>query len=363
MSELEDRLNALDARLSSRAAELESRLESRYAASASGGRAIRSPLGSQGQAAAPKAPSGLGGGSRYGLFVGVNEYAVYPDGDRLRKLYGCVADARNVAAACRELGGWTGPRCRVLEDRGATRAAIRSALADLAASAKPGDVVLYFHSSHGGVNPAAGTDNDTYLCAHDRPYPESEIWADLSRFREGVKLVCIVDACHSGGLIGKGPSAPAVPPPSELVRRIGARFGSAARPAGGIRLEDIGWITAAAGAQYSLDIGTMGGQFATRTLVNEGWRAGAADGYTDAILAMGGPSAVETAQSATALPAMAVPQPVGVATFLDLALYACRTWKDRFSSDPEEGLLQHIPQFFNPALLHSVVAGRTGVVS
>ena len=362
MSDLEDRLNDLESRLSARASDLESRLSSRYgAAPASGGPQKGTAPGARPESAgAAKSAPGRGGGVRHGLFVGVNEYAVYPDGSRPGSLRGCVADARNVAEACRELGGWTASRCRLLEDRGATRGAIRGALADLAAAAKPGDIVLFFHSSHGGVDPSAGPGDDTYLCAYDRPWPESEIWADLSRFREGVKLVCIVDACHSGGLIGKEPSLPAFRPPAELVRRIGARF-SAGRPQGGIRFEDIGWITAAAGAQYSLDAGKIGGQFATRTLVNEGWRAGAADGYTDAILAMGGAAAVESAQAATALPAMAVPQPVGSATFLDLALYACRTWKDRFSADPQEGLLQHIPQFINPSLLHSVVAGRTGV--
>ena len=360
MSDLEDRLSALESRLSSRASELESRLSSRYGSSQPAGGATRSVGARPGTAGAAKSASGRGEGTRHGLFVGVNEYAVYPDGGRPGTLHGCVADARNVRDACCELGGWTASRCRLLEDRGATRAAIRGALTDLADAAKPGDVVLFFHSSHGGVDPSAGPDDDTYLCAYDRPWPESEIWSDLSRFREGVKLVCIVDACHSGGLIGKDASVPAFRPPEELVRRIGARFAGARRD-GGIRLEDVGWITAAAGAQYSLDAGKIGGQFATRTLVNEGWRAGAADGYTDAILAMGGATAVESAQAATALPAMAVPVPTGRMSFLDLALYACRTWKDRFSSDPQEGLLQHIPQFINPSLLHSVIAGRTGV--
>jgi hypothetical protein len=361
MSSLEDRLNALESRLSSRAAEVESRIASRLGhVSASEKGDVAKPGVRTEAAGFVKAASPRDTGVRYGLFVGVNEYATYPDGHQPGKLYGCVADARNVRDACHELGGWSDSKCRLLEDRGATRAAIRSVLANLASTAKAGDIVFYFHSSHGGHDPSAGPDNDTFLCAYDRPYFESEIWADLASFREGVRLVCVVDACHSGGLIGK--DAAALRPPDELLRRVEARFKTSTRPSGGIRLEDIGWITAAAGAQYSLDAGKIGGQFATRTLVNEGWRAGAADGYTDAILAMGGESAVQSAQAATALPAMAVPQPVGKATFLDLALYACRTWKDRFSSS-EEGLLQHIPQFFNPGLLHSVIAGRTGVSS
>ena len=360
MSELEERLSSLGSRLESRMSELEQRLSDRFGSSASlSGGASRKGVGSAPVEA--RARGAAGGERRFGLFVGVNEYAVYPGGSRPGVLRGCVADARNVRAACVELGGWTEGRCRLLEDRAATRDAIRGALADLAADAKPGDVVLYFHSSHGGTDPSAQPGDDTYLCAYDRPYGEACLWSDLARFREGVRLVCLVDACHSGGLIGKDAApSPTFLPPGELPRRLAARF-SASRSEGGVRLEDIGWITAAAGAQYSLDAGKIGGQFATRTLVNEGWRAGAADGYTDAILAMGGESAVQSAQAATALPAMAVPVPTGRMSFLDLALYACRTWKDRFSSDPDEGLLQHIPQFFNPSLLHSVVAGRAGV--
>jgi len=354
---IENRLQSLDARLSARAAELEKRIDARLAPSGAAPKAAGQPPVAQ-RALAPFALAG----TRYGLFVGVNEYAVYPDGHRPGVLCGCIADARNVAAACRELGGWSLSHIRTLENRSATLESIRRAIADLASSARPGDVILYFHSSHGGRDPEAAPDNDTYLCTYDRPYFEADLWSDIAAFKEGVKLVCIIDACHSGGLIGKDASAPVPPTSCDFMRRIGDCFKSASRPAGGIRIEDIGWITAAAGTQYSLDAGKIGGLFATRTLVNEGWRAGAADGYTDAILSMGGEAAVQSAQAATALPAMAVPQPVGSATFLDLALYACRTWKDRFSTS-EEGLLQHIPQFFNPGLLNSVVAGRAGVAS
>ena len=139
MSDLEDRLNALESRLSARASDLESRLSSRYgAAPASGGPQKAAASGVRpGAAGAAKSVSVRGEGARHGLFVGVNEYAAYPDGSRPGTLRGCVADARNVRDACCELGGWPSARCRLLEDRGATRDAIRGALADLAAAAKP----------------------------------------------------------------------------------------------------------------------------------------------------------------------------------------------------------------------------------
>lgn len=359
MSELEDRLNSLNARLTARAAELEQRIAERFgsgktSSSSSGSSPTPSLAGSR--LAQPSRD-----GARYGLYVGVNEYAV-----PCNPLAGCVADARNLAAVCRELGGWSERNQTVLTDSQATVSAIRAALHSLAGKAKPGDVVLYFQSSHGGPNGIAPASNDTCLWGHDGRYEEADLLSDLCRFRKGVQLVVMVDACYSGGLFAKsGPGdAGAEPSVHGLPERLCDRFRSMGESSSGtLSPDDIGWITAADNGQTSLDQGSSGGYFTTFTVVNNGWRAGMAAGLVDSILSAPDGRAADLTPSVAlaavranpARPASGVP----FVTFLDLAVFAMSVWKGWVTTDGKP----HVPQFANPDLLHSVVAGRTGVFS
>jgi len=302
------------------------------------------PAGVREAAPSPARPSS---GARYGLYVGVNRYAV-----PCSPLHGCVPDARNMAAVCRELGGWEAADQIILVDDAATVDAVRSSLRSLAEKALPGDTVLYFQSSHGGPNGQAPASNDTCLWCHDGRYPEADLWADLSRFRKDVRLVVVVDACYSGGLFQRS----AVPVES-LSGNVLARFREKPQPADRISPDTIGWITAAANGETSLDHPSAGGgYFATFTLVNNGWRGGMADGFVDALLSAPG----RTVGSLTGLPRPT--QPVvparsnGFVTFLDLAAFAIVTWGNWQTADGTS----HVPQCLNEKLLHSVVAGRVG---
>lgn len=349
MSEFEDRLNAVGARLSARASELEQRIGERFRRAEPADRVAIAELAAEGEGERSS------DGTRYGLYVGVNRYAV-----PCRPLSGCVADARNLAAVCRDLGGWKERNQTVLLDSQARVDSIRSALNELAGKAKSGDVVLYFQSSHGGPNGAAPAANDTCLWGHDGRYEEAELWSDLCRFRKGVRIVVMIDACYSGGLFEKSGPNDAAEPVHSLPARIGERFLSEA--SGGpdrVSAADIGWITAADNGQTSLDHGEGGGYFTTLTIVNNGWRAGMAAGMADALLGSAGRSAsLSPAGALSALRAGAARGAVraGRVTFLDLAVFALSVWVNWVTTDGEA----HVPQFANPDLLHSVVAGRTG---
>jgi hypothetical protein len=290
-------------------------------------------------------------GRRYGLYVGINNYAL-----PYNPLPGCVADARNMAAVCRDLGGWEPGDQTILTDSAATVAAIQGALRGLAAKARPGDVVLYFQSSHGGPNGPEPASNDTCLCCHDGTYSEADIWEDLSQFQSGVKLVLVIDACYSGGLFKRGAAASTV----SLLERVVSRF-RAASPVGRVSADDIGWITAADNGQTSLDHPSCnGGMFTTFTLVNNGWRGGMADGFVDALLSQGRASIGSLLTANTSARKVVPSRHNGYVTFLDLAAFAIVTWADwKTSSDNES----HIPQCSNEELLHSIVAGRVGAAT
>jgi hypothetical protein len=63
---------------------------------------------------------------------------------------------------------------------------------------RSGDIFIYFQSSHGGNSRTRP--RDAFLCSHNANYTDRELASDLARFNRGVKIVVIIDACHSGGM-------------------------------------------------------------------------------------------------------------------------------------------------------------------
>jgi hypothetical protein len=134
--------------------------------------------------------------ARYALVVGINHYdPAYGAGD----LSACINDAngvRNTAMLADPNGRWQAGNIAMVTDAQATKSAIRSWLQTAAAATQPGDLVVYFQSSHGGRS----TGMDTYLCTYNASYTDTELGADLALFNPAVNVIVIVDACHSGGL-------------------------------------------------------------------------------------------------------------------------------------------------------------------
>ncbi len=310
MNSIEERLNAIDAHLSARAAELEQRIAARF------GDKPQTP-----QSVADVAPDrAVRSGSivnrtRYGLFVGVNHS---PCGNVLS---GCINDANDLKKACVELGGWHPGNVTVLED--ATGEEFLQSLAILAKCARPGDEVLISFSGHGGSDDGS-PDNDFSFAFSDGPLSEGKVRSALSAFNRAVRIVFVVDACNSDAAALAG-------------------------PAGAAMLSNVGWIAASTSWQNSSDgfLGRKNG-FLTWSLL-DGWCKGGAAGM-----------ATQIRNSDEGSPALRAaldenpPTGSNAITFLDLAVFVAHSWRYWHPESQQ-------PQYHNPSLLQAFVAGRAGV--
>ncbi|HRT06634.1 MAG TPA: caspase family protein, partial [Kiritimatiellia bacterium] len=220
--------------------------------------------------------AGIASAANYGVFVGLNKYnSSYIGSDSW--LNGCVPDANHVYTNAILRGDWTAGTVTKLLDSAGTKAAIRTAISNGIATAVSGDTFFYYHSSHGGQN----SGKSVYLCTYNADYQDTELAADLAKFASGVKVIVMVDACHSGGLFqsvkaGTRALAPAsggwdlAGNVTRLIEEI--RTGELARGAKDagklISASEIGWVTAANYDQYSWD-GDSGGLFTDKVI--EGW--------------------------------------------------------------------------------------------
>lgn len=216
-----------------------------------------------------------GGGGTYAVVVGLNQYA----SGYASSLSGCVPDANHVTTNIIKRGEWNPLSVTKLLDSAGTKTAIRSAIASYAATAVAGDTFLYSQSSHGGQY--SGT--SVFLCAHDADYKDTELAADLSQFAAGVKVVVMVDACHSGGLFKSAEAGTRAVRPTTggwdlagIVSRIMDEQRAAKLAAGKrdvlsrVSSSEIGWITAADYDQSSWDGGPNGGGVFMDKVI-EGW--------------------------------------------------------------------------------------------
>ena len=236
-------------------------------------------------------------GTHYAVCVGVNEYdtSYIPSKNWLD---GCVKDAKNISAAIVERGEWEEANVTVLTNSFATKVAIRGAVTNIAAIAKSGDTFLFSHSSH-GYSYADDDGNytvDTGICAYDDDYEDWELAADLAQFASGVKVVVMVDACHSGGLFKQSKKSARVANSKTKAKASASSAGfclaanaSAAIDAirasepkrrgeksAKITSDEIGWLVAAEYNQYSWDDDYgFGGEFTLAVL--DGWESGRCD--------------------------------------------------------------------------------------
>lgn len=148
---------------------------------------------------------------RKALIVGINLY-LPPAGPNLR---GCVNDAQNVAYTLNTLSIVPAePKSmRILTDARATKANILNQLEWLTKDTSKGDVLIYYHSSHGTqVADMEGDDidqKDEALCPYDVArngvisdgvIKDDDLNKIFSKIPEGVTLDVIIDSCHSGNI-------------------------------------------------------------------------------------------------------------------------------------------------------------------
>ncbi|MCB5164114.1 caspase family protein [Streptomyces bambusae] len=116
------------------------------------------------------------------------------------RLVACENDARDMAA----LATGVGFGATTLMTPDGTVENITAELRKAAARLKKGDILLFTYSGHGGQIPDApgpdveADDFDETLVLYDRQLLDDELYAEFQRFEEGVRIVALLDCCHSG---------------------------------------------------------------------------------------------------------------------------------------------------------------------
>ena len=139
------------------------------------------------------------------LIIGVNQvdpagYGGSWDG----KLDFCEKDARAIAALT-EAQGFSN---QLLLTAQATKAAVTEGIEAAASTLEAGDIFLLFFSGHGnttgditGDEADRGNLRDETLCLYDTQILDDEFYALWQRFKAGVRILVLTDACHSGSIL------------------------------------------------------------------------------------------------------------------------------------------------------------------
>ncbi|MFJ3582430.1 caspase family protein [Streptomyces sp. NPDC090127] len=133
-------------------------------------------------------------------------------------LVACENDARDMAALARAAGFAD----TVLLTPDCTVDQVTAALQEAAGRLAPGDVLLFTYSGHGGQVPDATGDDDEpdaldeTLVLYDRQFLDDEVNREFRGFADGVRIVALLDCCHSGS----GIELPGSYPPEPRVRMM-----------------------------------------------------------------------------------------------------------------------------------------------
>lgn len=112
-------------------------------------------------------------------------------------LNACVNDARDMASLCARAGY----QARAVFNLDVTRERARSELQSAAASLVAHDTFLLSYSGHGGRPPAWTWPGYTEtLCLADGELADTALREMLAAFAPGVRVIVILDSCHSGGM-------------------------------------------------------------------------------------------------------------------------------------------------------------------
>jgi lysophospholipase L1-like esterase len=143
------------------------------------------------------------------LHVGLNFVDKKHYGSEAR-LEACESDAHAMNALAKSAGF---KKRTVLLNEKATRNAVKEAIATAAAELKAGDIFLYTYSGHGSQAPDFNKDEpdkkDETWCLFDGMLIDDEAYDLWLRFAEGVRVLCLMDCCHSGSNIKASPFEPA----------------------------------------------------------------------------------------------------------------------------------------------------------
>jgi hypothetical protein len=130
-------------------------------------------------------------------------------------LAACEFDAHDMAALAKSRG----MKPTVLLTKKATRSATLAAIRAAAKALQSGDFFFLTYSGHGGQVPDVNGDEadkkDETWCLYDGQLIDDELYAELGKFRAGVRILVLSDSCHSGTVTREM----VIPPPTNPTQR------------------------------------------------------------------------------------------------------------------------------------------------
>jgi metacaspase-1 len=141
------------------------------------------------------------------LHVGLNRIdpAHYDGNDG--ELGACVGDAEAMEALARAQGYGV---MNVLRDDQGTREAVMGSISDAAKQLNPGDMFLFTYSGHGSQTFDLNKDEDANdddggldetWCLYNGMLVDDEAYELWKKFKPGVRVLVLLDCCHSGSAI------------------------------------------------------------------------------------------------------------------------------------------------------------------
>lgn len=159
-------------------------------------------------AAKTKAVKGLQARS---LHIGLNAVSAAAYSGWTGPLAACEFDANDMAA----IATAKGIKSTVLLTQRATRARVLTALRAAATALVKGDFFFLSYSGHGGQVPDISGEEvdkqDETWCLYDGQLIDDELYFELSKFKNGVRVLVLSDSCHSGTVVRAGPPVPGSP--------------------------------------------------------------------------------------------------------------------------------------------------------
>jgi hypothetical protein len=153
------------------------------------------------------------------LHLGLNAVNPAEYGGWSGELAACEFDANDMAAIAKSQG----MKPTVLLTKKATRAGALGGIRAAAKTLKKGDLFFLTYSGHGGQVPDGNGDEpdgqDETWCLYDGELIDDELYYELSRFADGVRILVLSDSCHSGTVTRDVPSTVAILPTAEPPQR------------------------------------------------------------------------------------------------------------------------------------------------
>jgi hypothetical protein len=145
------------------------------------------------------------------LHVGLNAVSGAAYSGWTGPLAACEFDATDMAALAKSKG----MKPTVLLTKKGTRSNVLAGMRKAAKALRAGDLFFLTYSGHGGQVPDVTGEEadkkDETWCLYDGQLIDDELYAELSAFKAGVRVLVLSDSCHSGTVTREAPVPGALP--------------------------------------------------------------------------------------------------------------------------------------------------------